>query len=85
MLPKSPKLRSGVGAFASVLSKLVYPNKPIREKYPNQQKNHKLKGSVLVEVDAKVVHLVTNTIIVLSSPILIFRTNNSKPPSDKFM
>ena len=55
MLPKSPKLRTGVGAVASVMSKFVHPSRSIRHKYPHRTNNHKLEGFILVEVDAKVV------------------------------
>ena len=48
-------IRSGVGAVASAMSKFVHPSKSVRDKYPNRQKNHKLQGVVLAEVDAKVV------------------------------
>ena len=64
MLPKSPKLRAGVGAVASVMSKFVHPSKPIRDKYPNRPKNHKLQGVVLEEVDVKVVRWGANEILV---------------------
>ena len=52
---KLPKLRSGVGAVASVMSKFVHPSRSICHKYPNRPKNHKLKGFILLEVNAKVV------------------------------
>ena len=63
MLPKSPKLRAGVGSVASVMSKFVHPRKSIRDKYPNRPKNHNLQGVVLVEVDAKVVWRGANAIM----------------------
>ena len=55
MPPKSPKLRAGVGAVASVMSKFIRPSRSIQHKHPNRPKNHKLEGVILVEVDAKVV------------------------------
>ena len=55
MSPKTPKLRSGVGAVASLMSKFVHSSRSIRHKYPNRPKNHNLQGVILVEVDAKVV------------------------------
>ena len=55
MLPKLPKLRAGIGAAASVMSKFVHPSGSIHHKYPNRPKNHKLKGFILLEVNAKVV------------------------------
>ena len=64
MSSRSPKLRAGVGAVASVMSKFVHPSKSIHNKYPNRPKNHKLQGVVLVEVDAKVVRRGTNEILV---------------------
>ena len=64
MSPKLPKLRDGVGAIASVMSKSVHPIKPIHNNYPNQPKNHKLQGVVLLEVDAKVVRQGANIILV---------------------
>ena len=64
MSPKLPKLRAGVGAVASVMSKYVHPSKSIRDKYPNLPKNHKLQGVVLVEVDAKFVRRGPNAIMV---------------------
>ena len=64
MSPKSSKLRSGVGAVASVMSKLFQPSKPVRDNYPNRPKNHKLQGVVLVEVDIKVVRRGANAILV---------------------
>ena len=64
MLPKSPKLRAGVGAVASVMSKFVHPSKPIRDKYPNWLKKHNLHRVVLVEVDTKVVQRGANAIMV---------------------
>ena len=53
MLPKSLKLRAGVGSVMSVMSKFVQPRKPICDKYLNLPKNHKLQGVVLVEEDVK--------------------------------
>ena len=64
MSPKSPKLCSGVGAVASVMSKFVQPSRSIRHKYPNRPKNHKLEGVILVEVDAKVVRRGADAILV---------------------
>ena len=64
IFPKSPKLHADVGAVASVMSKFVHPRKPIRDKYPNWPKNHKLQGVVLVEVDAKVVQRGANAMLV---------------------
>ena len=64
MSPKSPKLRAGVGAVASVMSKFVHPSRSIRHKYPNRPKNHKLEGVILVEVDAKVVRRGADAILV---------------------
>ena len=63
MSPKSPKLRDGVSAVASVMSKFVHPSNLIWDKYPNRPKNHNLQGAVLVEVDAKVVRRGDNAII----------------------
>ena len=71
MLPKLPKLHSGVGAVALVMSKYVHPSKSIRDNYSNRPKNHKLQGVVLVEVDVKVVRRGANAILVLTSPISI--------------
>ena len=53
------------------MSKSVHPSKPIRDKYPNRLKKHKLQGVVLVEVEAKVVQRGENAVLVLSSPISI--------------
>ena len=64
MSPKLAKLCAGVGAVTSVMSKFVHPGKPICDKYPNQPKNHKLQGVVLVEVDVKVVWRGANAILV---------------------
>ena len=64
MSPKSPKLRAGVGAVASVMSKSVHPSSSIHHKYPNRPNNHKLQGVILVEVDAKVVRRGANAILV---------------------
>ena len=64
ILAKSPNLRAGVGAVASVISNFVHPSKSIRDKYPNRPKNHKLHGVVLVEVDAKFVRRGANEIMV---------------------
>ena len=36
----------------------------IRHKYPNQPKNHKIEGVILVEVDAKVVRRGADAILV---------------------
>ena len=64
MSPKSPKLCAGVGAVAPVMSKFVHPSRSIHHKYPNQPKNHKLEGVILVEVDAKVVWRGADAILV---------------------
>ena len=64
MSPKSPKLRSGVGAVASVMSKFVHPSKSIHDKYPNRTKNHKLQWVILVEIDGKVMRRGANAIII---------------------
>ena len=61
---KSPNIRAGVGAFASVMSNFVHPSRSIRHKYPNRPKNHKLEGVILVEVDAKVVWRGADAILV---------------------
>ena len=72
MSPKSLKLLAGVGAVASVMSKFIHPSKAICNKYPNRMKNHKLRGVLFVEVDAKVVRRGANAILVFSSLISIF-------------
>ena len=64
MLPKLPKICSGVGAIASVMSKFVHLRKQICDNNPNRPKNHKLQGFVLVVVDAKVVRKGANEILV---------------------
>ena len=64
MSPKSPKIHAGVGAVASVMSKLVHANRSILHKYPNRPKNYKLEGVILVEVDTKVVRRGANAILV---------------------
>ena len=64
MSTKSLKLRAGVGAVASVMSKFVQPIKSIFYKYPNRLKNHKLQGVILVEVDVEVVQRGANVILV---------------------
>ena len=64
MSPKLQKLRAGVGTVALVMSEFVHPDKPIRDKYPNRPKNHKLWGVVLVDVDMKVVWRGANKILV---------------------
>ena len=64
MSPNYPKLRAGVGSVASVMSKFVHPSNPIRDKYPNWAKNHKLQGVVLLEVDATFVRRGANAILV---------------------
>ena len=79
------KIRSGIGAVASVMSKLFHPRKPIHNKYPNRPKNHKLEDFFLVEEDVKVVQQGSDAIPVLSSPMPIFQTNNSMPSSDTSM
>ena len=64
MPPKLPKLCAGVGAVASVMSRFVHPSRSICHKYPNRQKNHKLEGVILVEVDVKVVRRGVDAILV---------------------
>ena len=44
-----PKLRPGVGAIASCISRFIHPSKPIREKNPNRQKGHKLEGCIIID------------------------------------
>ena len=46
------------------MSKFVHPSKLIHDKYPNQPKNQKLQGIILVEVDAKVMRRGSNAIMV---------------------
>ena len=65
MSPKYLKIRAGIGAIASVMSKFVHPGKQICDKYPNRPKNNNLQGVVSAEVDAKVVRQGANTILVL--------------------
>ena len=86
MWPKSPKIRASVGAVTSVMSNFVHLSKLIHDKYPNQPKNHKLQGVVLVEVDAKVVRQGANVILVFVFTYFDFsETINSTPPSDTSM
>ena len=82
MLLKLPKLRSGVIAVASVMSKFVHPIKSIRHKYPNGLNNHKLQWVILVEVDAKVVRRGVNAILVFVFTHFDFPDENSTPPRD---
>ena len=77
MSPKLSKLRSVVGAVASVMLNFVHPSKPIRNNYPNRLNNHNLQGVVLVEVDAKVVPRGANE-------ILIFVFTHSNFPDQQF-
>ena len=72
MSPNSPKLRAGVGAVASVMSKFVHPSKSIRHNYPNRPKNHKLQGVILVEVDANILRQGANAILVFVFIHLVF-------------
>ena len=62
MSPNLPNIYSGVGAVASVMSKFVFPSKPICDNYPNLLKNDKLHGDILVEWDVKVVWQGANAI-----------------------
>ena len=66
MLPKPPKLRAGVGAVASVMSKFVHPSRSICHKYPNRPNNHKLEGVILVKVGKKVVRRGAYAILVFA-------------------
>ena len=53
-----------IDVVASVMSEFVHPSRSIRHKYPNQLKNHKIEGVILVEVDAKVVRRGAHAILV---------------------
>ena len=63
MSPKFLKLCSVIGAVRSDISKFVQTRNPIRNKYPNQPKPHKLQEVFLVEVDAKVMQLGVDSIM----------------------
>ena len=64
----APTLRARVGAIAWAMSKFVHPSKPICDQYPNQPKNHKLEGIILLREDDKVVRRGTDPI-----PVFLFR------------
>ena len=49
------------------MSNFVHPRKPIRDKYSNQPKNHKLQGVILVGGDVKVVRRGADAI-----PVFVF-------------
>ena len=65
------KLWDIIGAVASMMLKFVHTSNPIRDKYPNRPKNHKLEGVVLVEEDVKFVRRGANAI-----PIFVFTHAN---------
>ena len=77
MLPKFPKLRSGVGAAASVMSNSVHPINIVRNKHPNRLNKHKFQGVILVEIDVKVVRQGANA-------ILVFVFSHSNFPEHQF-
>jgi hypothetical protein len=51
----APQLRPGRDAKAHCISRFVHPSKPIREKYPNAAKGHKLEGVILIAACEKVI------------------------------
>ena len=67
----APNICAGVGDVAPVMSKFVHPSKPIRDKYANRPKNHKLEGAVLVEEDVKVLRRGADLI-----PVFVFTHAN---------
>ena len=50
-MPKT--LCFGKGGLASCISQFIHPIKPMREKYPNRPKTHKLTNLVLIAEDEK--------------------------------
>ena len=44
----TPRLRFGVDGVVSCMSRFTQPSKPIREKYPNRPKYHKLEDLILI-------------------------------------
>ena len=44
----TPRLSFGVGGVVSCMSRFNHPSKPIREKYPNRPKAHKLEDLILI-------------------------------------
>ena len=44
----TPRLSFGVGGVVSCMSRFIHPRKPIREKYPNCPKAHKLGDLILI-------------------------------------
>ena len=44
----TPRLHFGVSGFVSFMSMYIHSSKPIREKYPNRPKAHKLEYLILI-------------------------------------
>jgi hypothetical protein len=48
-------LRFGVGGVATCISRFVHPSKPIRDKYLNREKGHKLDNLKIIALQEKVI------------------------------
>ena len=42
-----PKLRDGVGAKVSILTRFIHPSEHVRSKHPNLEKQHRTEGVLI--------------------------------------
>ena len=51
---KMPKLRAGVGAKVSILTRLIHPSEHVRTKHPNLERQHRTEGVLIGKEDKTV-------------------------------
>lgn len=73
------KKRAGVGARAIVLARFLHPSLPIRERFPNNFKKHRIDGLSIVGQD---LHRVVRR---GAKPVLAYEFENINFPGTRFV